>query len=44
MMPHDADDLINRIRSLEDAKWRLNKELETQIKELNERLLAVLNG
>lgn len=44
MKPHEADELINRIRSLEDAKWRINKELETQIKELNERLLMVLNG
>lgn len=44
MKPHEADELINRIRSLEDARWRFNKEIDTMLKELNERLLEVLSG
>ena len=43
MKPHEADELINRIRSLEDSKWRFNKQVDTLIKELNERLLVVLS-
>lgn len=44
MKPHEADELINRIRNIEEAQWFANREWEKQKKELHERLMEVLNG
>lgn len=44
MNKDNADDIINRIRAIKDAKWYANREWDKQLEELNERLLVVLNG